>query len=116
VNEHGLERTIGRILGLGTVAGVAILVVGLVAMAASGIDPLTRPFPAFNLQRLPSDLAAARPEGFVWLGLLVLLATPAARVTASLVGFAAQGDRRMVAIAVAVLAVMALGVAIGMGA
>jgi uncharacterized membrane protein len=51
---------------------------------------------------------ALRPAGFIWLGLAVVVATPAARVLAALVGYARQGDRAMAVVAALILAVIAL--------
>ena len=110
-----LERTLGRVLTVGTLVGAALLVAGVVAMGFAGVGPLARPFPGFDLGRLPSDLARLRPAGFLWLGLAVLLLTPCARVAASLVGFGLEGDRRMAAVAAAILAVIAVSAMLGAG-
>jgi uncharacterized membrane protein len=110
----GLDRSIGRLLTLGTYASIALLAVGVVLMALDGIEPLSGG-PAFDLARLGPDLAAFRPAGFLWLGLIVVVATPAARVVASLVGYARLGDRRMAAIAALILLVIALSVALARG-
>ena len=65
---------------------------------------------------LPSDLVAVKPAGFLWLGLVVALATPLGRVAASLVGYVAGGERRMAFIAAAILAVVSLAVILGLAA
>jgi uncharacterized membrane protein len=69
--------------------------------------------PAFDARRLVDDVLAARPAGVIWIGLLVVVATPSARVAASLIGFARRGDRAMVAIASLVLIVIAVSVTVG---
>jgi len=56
------------------------------------------------------DLLALRPGGFIWLGLLIVVATPAARVLAALLGYARLGDRMMAIVAGLILAVIALSV------
>jgi uncharacterized membrane protein len=107
-----LERSIGRLLTIGTYASIALLAVGFVLMLAAGIGPLDAG-PAFDPARLVADVAALRPAGFIWLGLLVVVATPSARVMASLIGYARRGERAMVAIAGLVLVVIAVSVTVG---
>ncbi len=104
------DRTIGRLLIGLTYIGTALLVVGVLLMVANGISPSSGG-PSLDLASIPADVVALRPSGFVWLGLLAVLATPISRVIAAAVGFWLGGDRRMVAVAVAILVV--IGVAIG---
>jgi uncharacterized membrane protein len=108
----GLQRSIARLLTIGTYVSIALLAVGVALMLGAGIGPLSGG-PVFDVHRLFDDLLAARPAGFIWIGLLVVVATPSARVAASLVGFARRGDRAMVAIASLVLIVIAVSVAAG---
>lgn len=107
-----LESTIARVLTIGTYASVGLIALGVLAMAAAGIDPLASA-PAFDATKIPGDLAALRPAGFLWLGILGVLATPASRVVASLVGFLRTGERLMVGVSVAILIVIAAGVVTG---
>jgi uncharacterized membrane protein len=104
------DRTIGRLLIVLTYIGTALLVVGVLLMVANGIAPSSGG-PSLDLASLVGDLVALRPAGFLWLGLLAVLATPITRVVAAAVAFWLAGDRRMVAVAVAILVV--IGVAIG---
>ena len=55
---------------------------------------------------LPERLARLEPLSLSQLGLVVLVATPVLRVTASIVGFALEGDRLYTAITLAVLAIL----------
>jgi uncharacterized membrane protein len=110
-----LERTVGLVLGVGAIVSVALLAMGIAGMWAAHVGPLDRPFPPFDLGRLPVDLASLKAAGFLWLGLLAVILTPSFRVIASLVGFAAAGERRMVAVAVVVLAAICLSAALGAG-
>jgi len=71
-----LERTVGFVLAVGSAVSVGLLTLGIVAMGASQIGPLTDPFPRFDLARIPADLAAIEPAGFLWLGLLAVILTP----------------------------------------
>lgn len=104
------DRAIGRLLIALTYVGTALLVVGVLLMVAHGIPPSSGG-PSLDLASIPGDVVALRPAGFLWLGLLAVLATPITRVIAAGVGFALAGDRQMVVVAVATLVV--IGVAIG---
>ena len=110
-----LERILGRVLAVGSVASVALLTMGILAMGAAHVGPLDRPFPPFDLARLPADLSALDGAGFLWLGLLAVILTPSIRVMASLVGFTVAGERRMAAVSLIVLAAICLSAALGAG-
>jgi uncharacterized membrane protein len=107
-----LEAGLAHVLQLGTYASVALIALGSVLLLAAGESPLAAGKP-FDLAAIPADLAALRPEGFLWLGIVGVLATPALRVARALMGFARRGERRMVAISIGVLAVIAVGVIVG---
>ena len=109
-----LERSIARLLTFGTFASMGLLVVGFVLMLANGIGPLSGG-PAFDPSTLVPDLVALRPAGFLWLGLIAAVATPAARVLASLVGYVRRGERAMAIVATLILAVIALSVVLAHG-
>ena len=109
-----LERTIARLLTGGTYLSIGLMTVGVVLMLANDISPLA-PAPPFDPASIPADIVALRPVGFLWLGLLVILATPLARVAASGIGFAVGGERQMAVVSVAILVVVALGVLVGVG-
>ena len=110
-----LERRIGLTLAVVTTASMGLVSLAVAMMALKGVDPLARPYPAFDPASLGSDVLSGRAEGLLWLGLIAVILTPAVRVGASLAGFAAAGDRRQAAIALAVLAIMLLGVTLGRG-
>ena len=105
-----LDLAIARLLALGTYLSVGLLAVGVVLMAASGISPLDGNAPAFELGRIPADVVALRPVGFLWLGLIAAIATPLVRVMASLVGYVRGGERRMAFIAAAIIVVISIAV------
>jgi uncharacterized membrane protein len=104
------DRAIGRLLIGVTYVATALLVIGVLLMIAGGISPSSGG-PGLDLASLPTDLATLAPSGFLWLGLLVVIATPISRVIAAAVGFWSTGDRQLVAVAVAILVV--IGVAVG---
>lgn len=110
-----LELLIARLLNLGALASVTLLAIGVVLMALAGRSPLEPVDQSLDLAMIPADILALRPEGFLWLGLIVVLATPASRVAASVIGFAAQRDRTMTLVSAGVLAVIAVGIALSVG-
>jgi uncharacterized membrane protein len=104
----GLDEAIARLLTAGTNLSVALLGIGVVLMAVAGLAP--RGGPAFDPARLGADLVALRPEGVLWLGLIAAIATPSARVAASLIGYLRGGERRMAGVSLLILGVIALSV------
>ena len=107
-----LDLTIARILTVGSYLSVALIAVGVALMAVNGRSPLDTA-PPFDATAIVGDILAARPTGFLWLGLLILLATPATRVAASLIGYVRSGERQMIVVSVAILVVIFGGVVIG---
>jgi uncharacterized membrane protein len=105
-----IERRIAAILSVGVKVAIGLMAVGVVLLLAAGRSPLETPWSTMDLRRLPADLVALRPEGFLWLGLIVILATPLLRVAASVIGFLAAGERRMAALGAGVLVVLTLAV------
>ena len=113
--SRDLDRSIARLLIVGTYLSVGLLAIGVGLMVVRGIPPLG-PVPPFEPSRIPAEIAGLQPIGFLWLGLIVTLATPLARVVAALLGFVAGGERRMALISVAILVVIAVGVVLGLAA
>jgi uncharacterized membrane protein len=107
-----LDRLIGRLLTIGTYAAILLLAIGSVLMFAAQIDPLAGA-PPFEPRLIVDDITHLRPAGFMWLGLLVLLATPILRVIVSFFGYAASGERTMAVVAVLILVVIAGSVVLG---
>lgn len=112
---RGLEDEIARLLQIGTYVAVALVSAGVVLMLAHGLSPYERAR-ALDLGRLPGELLALRPEGLLWFGILVVMATPAARVALALVGYARDGEREMMVVALLILVVIALGIILGTAA
>ena len=110
-----VELAIGRLLFAGTVFGVGLLLAGVVLMALAGIDPTGRAGARFDAARVVPDLLAARPEGFLWAGIVVLISTPVARVVGELLAFAVGRDRVMALVAVAILGIIGLSVVLAIG-
>ena len=104
------EEVIGRLLIVVTYVSVGLLLVGVGLLMADGVSPLSGG-PTFELGRVAGDVLKLDPAGFLWLGLLAIMAAPVARVTIALVSYARDGDRLMVAVSTGILLVIAAAVA-----
>ena len=107
-----LDRLVGRLLTIGTYGSITLLAIGSVLMFAARIDPLAGA-PSLEPGLIVDDITHLRPAGFMWLGLLTLLATPILRVAVSFAGFAARGERTMAIVAILILVVLAVSVVVG---
>ena len=105
----GFDRSIGRLLIVVTYIAGLLLLVGVLLMLASGISPLSGG-PPLDVSTLAADLASLQPAGVLWLGLIAVIATPITRVVAAAVAFGSAGEPRMVLVAVAILAVIAISI------
>jgi uncharacterized membrane protein len=115
VGPRSLESSIGRVLTIGTYLSVGLIAAGTLLLIGSGRSPLDVA-PALDPGRLAADLFRLQPAGFLWLGILGVVATPAARVGAALIGFSRSGERAMALVAAAILVVIAIGVVTGTAA
>ena len=104
-----LERRLGRLVATGTLLSVALIGLGVLAMALAGRSPLEEGA-SFDPAALPAQLLAGRAEGFLWLGIVVAIATPGARVAAALIGYLQRGETVLAAVSAAILAVIGTGV------
>lgn len=111
VTDPRADRFLSRLLLVGLAVAVVLMVIGA-ALAAAGADgPVSR---ASSLADLPHALNSLQPWGFIILGLLVLLATPIARVLALLTLFAWRGSWRFCGVCLVVLAILALSIVLGL--
>ncbi len=102
-----IESIIARLLVVGTYVAIALVLVGVAGMLLTGVDPLAHGTPpAFDLGRIPTDILALRPEGFLWAGLVTVMALPLGRVTVAGIGFLRAGDRPLALVSLAVLLVV----------
>jgi uncharacterized membrane protein len=105
------ERTIGRLLIAMTYVSVVLMTIGLVLMFGKGISPLDQG-PPLDPAELGAELTSLQPAGFLWLGLLIVIAAPIARVVLAAIAYARDRDRTMVLISIAILVVLAIAVAL----
>ena len=104
-----IDRIVARLLTIGTYASVILLALGVVAMVVTATSPLDAA-PPFDVRAVVGDIVALEPAGFLWLGIVLVIATPSARVAASLVGYLRQRDRTMAIVATLILCVIVLSV------
>jgi uncharacterized membrane protein len=108
-----LQNVVGRILQTGVIlAAVVVLAGGMAYLAAHGMHPAA--FHAFrgepaelrSLGAIVRGVTQWNSLGIIQFGLVILIATPIARVAFSLVAFALERDRTYVLITLVVLAVL----------
>ena len=110
--QGSLELALAHVLQAGTYAAAALIAIGSVLLVVNGQSPIAGG-PPLRLDTIVADVLALRPAGFLWLGILGIVMTPGLRVAAALVGFWRRGERSMALVAVLVLAVIAVGVIVG---
>ncbi len=117
-DPESMSTVIGNVLRYGVFLSAAVTLLGTVLLAvqtgASGIGQFLTynsaqvphgTFPV-SLSSLASGLARAQPYAIIELGVILLIATPVSRVSMSVFLFAAEGNRKYVAITAIVLALL----------
>ena len=115
-SDHEIEQLIGRLLQIGVLVAAAVVIGGGIALlAAYGHHPADfRVFtdaasPLRSLGGIAGGAARLDSRAIVQLGLVLLIATPVARVALTLVAFLIQRDRLYVAVTTLVLALLLYG-------
>ncbi|HEY7026808.1 MAG TPA: DUF1634 domain-containing protein [Gemmatimonadales bacterium] len=119
-----VERAISNVLRIGVLASIGLILVGILVTFAhhpsylvtpGDLDRLTHPGAAVprTVGDVLRDAAALQGHAIVALGLLVLIATPLARVLVSIFAFRAERDRTYVLITSLVLLLLLLSFALG---
>ena len=120
--DQYVEEFIGNLLRVGVTLAAAVVVFGgTVYLVRHG-----RAAPQYHIFKgeptdlrtvsgIAEDALAFRGRGLIQLGLLLLIATPVARVAFAVAAFAIQRDRLYVVIALIVLAVLMYSLAGGRG-
>jgi uncharacterized membrane protein len=111
--DQNVEELIGMLLRVGvTLASAVVLFGGTVYLVRHGLAApqyhvfVGEPTDLRTLSGIVKDALAFRGRGLIQLGLLLLIATPVARVAFSVVAFAIQRDRLYVGVTLVVLAVL----------
>ena len=108
-----LEARLARILQIGTYLSMALIATGAALFLIGGGSPLDAA-PLLDLGRIPADIAAGRPQGFLWLGVLGMVSTPGLRVLGACIGFVRGGEWRMAGVAIAIIVVVGAGIVAGL--
>jgi uncharacterized membrane protein len=110
------EHVVGNLLRVGVLIAAAVALIGgvMYLLHAGSTQPDYRTFlgassPLRSLAHIGRGVAAGEPEAIIQLGIVLLIATPIARVALTLVAFAKRKDRLYVAISAMVLALLAYG-------
>jgi uncharacterized membrane protein len=116
---RSVEKAVSLVLRTGVILSAAVICLGLALLLAKGsianqarIDAAI-PYPR-DLRALLAGLLTLDPASVIVLGLLALIATPFTRVAVSIVAFALERDWRYVLVTVAVLAILIMGIVLGM--
>jgi uncharacterized membrane protein len=111
-----VERAVGNLLRAGVLLAAAVVAAGgiLYLVRHGGTVPDYRVFRGepINLRSLSGILHTSLTEsgrGIIQLGLLILVATPVARVAFTAIAFAVERDRTYVLVALLVLALLFKG-------
>jgi uncharacterized membrane protein len=114
--DHRIDNMMGRLLQVGVLLASTVVFIGglfyLKAHAGTTKDYRTftgEPGSLRHPVELLRLLMTGDPAAIVQLGVLLLIATPIARVVFAAIGFAVERDRLYVAISLAVLAVLIFG-------
>ena len=111
--DQYVDELIGNLLRVGvTLAAAVVLFGGTVYLFRHGLAAphyhifVGEPADLRSVSGIVRDALALRGRGLIQLGLLLLIATPVARVAFSVVVFVMQRDRLYVVVALIVLAVL----------
>jgi len=112
-NDRKVEDLVGSLLRAGVfLAAVVVFCGAIVYLAKHGGEPADyrvfhgEPNQLRTISGILREALAFQGRGIIQLGLLLLIATPVARVALSIVGFAAERDRMYVGFAVMVLVIL----------
>jgi uncharacterized membrane protein len=114
MNDRHLETMIGRLLQIGVLAAAATVLAGgilyLVQSHSGRVDYRSFAPGSTGLLTLSAVFRSAihfESLGLIQFGLLVLIATPVARVSMAVIGFALERDRLYTVVSLIVLSILA---------
>lgn len=118
--DEQVEQSVGNLLRIGVLVAAAVAAVGGIAyLIRHGTAPVDyhafdgEPQSLRSVRGVVESALAGDSLGVIQLGLLLLIATPIARVALSLIGFFRQKDGRYMVITAIVLAILAFSLAGG---
>jgi uncharacterized membrane protein len=111
--EQQIEKIVGNLLRIGVILAAVVVFAGgalyLIRAEATSADYRVfhgEPADLRSVSGIVTDALALQSRGIIQLGLLLLVATPVARVAFSAFAFAQQRDRIYVIVTLSVLAVL----------
>jgi len=112
-DDHRIEVILGNLLRTGVLLSAAVVLAGAcVYLVRHAHEPANyrvfrgEPSDYRTIRGVIQSVARGRGRGLIQLGLLLLIATPIARVAFSIVGFAIERDRLYVVFTLIVLAIL----------
>jgi uncharacterized membrane protein len=118
--DEQMDRTIGTLLRVGVIAAVSVVFTGFVAhvVRSGGVHPNYGVFHGESRElttfgAIVRGAMSGNARGWMQLGVLLLIATPVARVLFCAFAFAAQRDWTFVGITIVVLLILAYGLSGG---
>jgi uncharacterized membrane protein len=113
MDDQRLQRMIGNLLRIGVLTAAGVVTIGGVVYLLQNMHGhadyrhyLIEPESATTVQGILRSAAEFHSDGLIQLGILLLIATPVARVVLAVAGFALEGDWLYVAVSMIVLAVL----------
>lgn len=120
ISDYEVEQVVGRLLQLGVLfAALVTAIGGVMLLIHHGGAPAAyavfqgEPATLRSLGAIVGGAFSGQAMSIVQLGLLLLIATPVARVAFTLVAFALQRDRLYVLVTTVVLALLLYGLVFG---
>jgi uncharacterized membrane protein len=104
-----LYKAIGRSLRAGVLLACLLCAIGLMLWAAAGY-PAQILISASNIVSVLQLASSANFTGIIYLGIVVLIATPVFRVIVSAIGFGVEKDRQYLIISLTVLGMLLIGI------
>ncbi len=112
-DDHRIEVILGNLLRAGVLISAAVVLWGAcIYLFRHGHEPADyrvfrgEPSEFRTIPGVIQSVISGRGRGLIQLGLLLLIATPIARVAFSIIGFAMERDRMYVAFTLIVLAIL----------
>jgi len=120
LSEHETEQLIGRLLQAGVLLAAAVTLIGgtlYLSQHGSSASAFSifqgQPGNLTSIVGILRGVRAGQSEAIVQLGIVLLIATPIARVAFTLIAFALQRDRTYVLITLFVLTLLLYGLVFG---